>query len=69
MDESKKITDLLQTRMNSRKEALHALEPNSLDQVPDQVKISRELQAAQLRAVIQEQNDLTEIIKMLFPAK
>lgn len=63
----KPIIKMLQSRMNNRIEASKAFEPNSLDQLPDSVKEMRELQAAQNRAVMQEQKDLIDILNAMYP--
>jgi len=60
--ENEKLKYLLQIRIDSRQAALKALDSNLIDNSSDQVKILRELQSAQLRAVIQEQQDLLILI-------
>lgn len=52
----------LRNRKASRQAALDALLSAPADQLPDEVRISQELQSAQLRAVIQEQNDVIELL-------
>lgn len=66
-DNTSKIKMLIQSRKDSREKALAGIEPNSLDNLPDAVRISREQQAAQLRAVIQEQDDLLNILYTIYP--
>jgi predicted metal-dependent hydrolase len=63
----KPIIDLLQTRMNKRVEILTTLSTNNLDSIPESVRKMREEECAKIRAVIQEQSDLIEIIKVLYP--
>ena len=63
----KTVFDLLQQRLNNRIEALNALESAHLDNIPDKVKEMREIEAAKIRAVMQEQKDLITILKSIFP--
>lgn len=66
-DGAKQIHNLILNRMNSRLEALKAFEPANLSQLPDEVKVAREVEASRIRAVVQEQKDLLEIIKIIYP--
>lgn len=63
----KPISKMLQNRMNNRIEALRAFEPSALDNLPDEVKKMREVEASRLRAVIQEQKDLIDILNSMYP--
>lgn len=63
----KRIKELLQGRMNSRIEALKAFEPSNLNSLPDDVKMEREKEASRIRAVVQEEKDLIEIISIMYP--
>jgi hypothetical protein len=63
----KTVFDLLQDRLNNRVEALNALENAHMDNIPDQVKQMREVEAGKIRAVMQEQKDLITILKAIFP--
>ncbi len=59
---------MLQKRMNSRIELVNTLLNSPLDSaLPESVKEMREREAEKLRAVIQEQKDLLELIEVLFP--
>lgn len=53
--------------MNNRIEMLHAIAGSPMDSIPDDVKKMRELESCKIRAVLEEQKDLIEIIKVLFP--
>ena len=61
------IKDLLEKRLSNRLDALQAISSSSLDNVPEIVKKMREDEASKIRAVIQEQRDILDIIKSLFP--
>lgn len=59
---------LIQSRMNNRIEMLDAIAGSPMDSIPDDVKKMRELESCKIRAVLEEQKDLIEIIKVLFPS-
>ena len=61
------LVDMIQKRYNSRFDTLNTLAGSPMDNIPDEVKKMREIEAAKIRSVMQEQKDLMEIIKMLFP--
>lgn len=63
------VKDLIQMRMSKRLEALKNLEyaASSLDNIPETVKLKREEEASKIRAVVQEQNDIMDILNMLSP--
>lgn len=61
------IKDLLQKRLSNKVELLNTLQSTSLDNVPDAIQKMREEEASRVRAVMQEQKDLIEIINALFP--
>lgn len=63
----KTIKELLQKRLSNKVDLLNTLQSTSLDNVPDAVKLKREEEASRVRAVMQEQKDLIEIINALFP--
>lgn len=64
----KPIIDLLTQRMKSRQGVLNTLAIQPTDSnVPESIKKMREEEASKLRAVIQEQEDLLETIKALYP--
>lgn len=63
----KPVKDLLNKRMLNKVELLNTLSANTLDTIPESIKLKREEEAARVRAVIQEQKDLIEIINALFP--
>jgi hypothetical protein len=63
----KSIKDLLQRRLSIKIEALNALQTQPLENVPDVIQKMREEEAAKIRAVLQEQKDLIEIINTMFP--
>lgn len=65
-DAVKKIKKMVKDRMDKRKAALPAYE-NTLDNIPDAVKISREHDASNLKSVIQEQEDLLAILDFMYP--
>jgi hypothetical protein len=64
---AKQIKDIIQGRLNNRLEAVNTLQGSSLDNVPDEVKKMREIEAGKIRAVMQEQKDLLEVIKSIYP--
>ena len=64
---AKSLKDLILKRMNKRIEALKAFESPVMESLPDSVKMIREQQAIQLRAVVTEQSDLIEIIQAMYP--
>jgi len=66
-DTAKHLNDMIQKRLNNRVEALNTLESSPMDNLPDEVKKMREIEAGKIRAVMQEQKDLIEIVKILFP--
>jgi len=66
-DTVKHLNDMIQKRLNNRVEALNTLESSPMDNLPDEVKKMREIEAGKIRAVMQEQKDLIEIVKILFP--
>ncbi|MGN6438184.1 MAG: hypothetical protein ACTHMM_16710 [Agriterribacter sp.] len=64
----KQLSDMIQSRLNNRVDALtHLNMVNPLEGIPDEVKKMREIEAGKIRAVMQEQKDLLELIKLLFP--
>ncbi|MBA4155064.1 phosphoadenosine phosphosulfate reductase family protein [Flavobacterium sp.] len=63
----KTIKDLLQKRLSNKVDLLNTLQSTSLDNVPDAIQKMREEEASRVRAVMQEQKDLIEIINALFP--
>jgi uncharacterized membrane protein len=67
-DTTQHLIDMIQKRINNRIEALNALAASPLDQmISDEVKKMREIEAGKIRAVLQEQKDLIEIMHLLFP--
>ena len=66
-DAAKQLNSMIQSRLNNRIEALNALAGSPVDNLPDDVKQMREIEACKIRAVMEEQKDLIAIIKMLFP--
>ena len=63
----KTVFDLLQSRLANQLETLNSLENAHMDNIPDEVKKMREIEAGKIRAVMQEQKDLVTILKALFP--
>lgn len=61
------IINLIETRLNSRLDTLQALAIQPMDSIPESIKNKREDECAKIRAVVQEQRDLSAIIKVLFP--
>lgn len=61
------IKELLDKRLSNRLDALEAIATSSLDNVPESIQKMREEEASKTRAVIQEQRDILDIIKSLFP--
>lgn len=61
------LIDMIQKRMSTRLNTLNSLASSALDNVPDEVKQMREIESSKIRAVMQEQSDLIEVIKLLFP--
>lgn len=67
-DTIKPVKDLLQKRLANKVELLNNLQGSSIDNVPEQIQKMREEEASRIRAVMQEQKDLIEIINALFPS-
>lgn len=63
----KSIKDLLQKRLGNKVEALNAISAKPLETVPEVIQKMREEEDAKIRAVMQEQKDLIEIINAMFP--
>lgn len=63
----KPLKDVLQKRLANKVELLNTLQGSSLDNIPEQIQKMREEEASRVRAVMQEQKDLIEIINALFP--
>lgn len=64
----KQLRDIIQGRQKFRFETLQTLSSTAIDSsLPESVKKMREEEASKIRAVIQEQNELIELIKVLFP--
>ena len=61
------IKELLEKRVSNRLDALEAIATTPLDNVPESIQKMREEEASKTRAVIQEQRDILDIIKSLFP--
>jgi predicted amidohydrolase len=61
------LADMIQKRLSNRIEALNALSASPMENLPDEVKKMREIEGGKIRAVMQEQKDLIDIIKVLFP--
>lgn len=61
------IKELLDKRLSNKLYALEAIATTSLDSVPESIQKMREEEASKIRAVIQEQRDIIDIIKYLFP--
>jgi hypothetical protein len=59
--------NLLQQRLNNKVELLNALTDSTTDSTPESVKKMREEEASRVRAVMQEQKDLIEIVNALYP--
>lgn len=66
---AEQLVNMIQARVKNRVQALNALSMSTMDlsAIPDDVKMMREIEAAKIRAVMEEQTDLIEIIHMLFP--
>ena len=64
---SQLLISMIQKRLTSRLNALAALQASPLDSIPDEIKKMREIESCSIRAVMQEQADLIEIINILFP--
>lgn len=67
-DTAQSLLGMIQNRMNNRLEVLNTLAASPLDNIPNEVKEMREIESSKIRAVMQEQKDLIEIIKMLYPS-
>jgi len=61
------IKELLEKRLSNRLDALEAVAITPLDNIPESIQKMREEEASKTRAVIQEQRDILDIIKSLFP--
>lgn len=58
---------LLQKRLANKIELLGTLQDNISDSTPESIKKMREEEASRVRAVMQEQKDLIEIVEALYP--
>lgn len=67
VETAQSLKDMVQKRMANRMNALTTLQTSPMESIPDDVKQMREVEASRIRAVMQEQSDLIEIIEMLFP--
>lgn len=61
------IKDLLEKRLSNRLDALQAMSTSSLDGLPEVIQKMRKEEVSKIRAVVQEQRDILDIIKSLFP--
>lgn len=61
------IKELLEKRLEKRLNALEAIASTPLDNLPEIIQTKREDEASKIRAVVQEQRDILDIIKYLFP--
>ena len=66
-DAAQRLIEMVQRRMNDRVRILQELNVTPMDNIPDAVKEMREVEAVKLRAVIQEQMDLIDTMKIIFP--
>jgi hypothetical protein len=66
-DVVKPIKKMLKARIKARKDAMTAYESNILDQLPDEVKVIREKEAVVIRAVMTEQQDLLDVLDLMYP--
>lgn len=64
---AKQLKDIIQGRLNTRLDAVNALASSPVDNFPDEVKKMREIEAGKNRAVMQEQKELIELIKTIYP--
>lgn len=63
----KPVMNLLQNRLNNRIDALNAFATTTLDNIPAEIQKMREDEASKIRAVMQEQRDLIDILKVMYP--
>lgn len=63
----KPVLTLLQSRLNVRLDAVNALSTTPMDNIPADIAKIREGEAAKIRAVVQEQRELIEILKVMYP--
>jgi hypothetical protein len=61
------LIDMIQRRLANRVAALSAIAASPLDNLPNDIRTMREIESAKIRSVMEEQSDLIEIIKMLYP--
>lgn len=61
------LINMIQKRLANRVATLNSLATSPLDNIPDEVKKMRAIECSVIRAVMQEQSDLIEIIRTLFP--
>jgi BMFP domain-containing protein YqiC len=61
------IKVLLEKRLEKRLNALEAIASSPLDILPEAIQTRREDEASKIRAVVQEQRDILDIINHLFP--
>ncbi|MFA6058956.1 MAG: hypothetical protein WC756_12210 [Taibaiella sp.] len=61
------VITLIQKRLGVRLEALNALATSPLDNMPESVLKMREEESAKIRAVMQEQKELIDLISLMYP--
>lgn len=66
-DTAKSVKTIITKKLANKTSALTGLDFSTLDNINDDVKKMRELQAVRLRAVIEELSDLKEIMDAMYP--
>lgn len=64
---SQQLISMIQKRHANRLTTLNSLVTVPMDNIPEEIQKMREHESAIIRAVMQEQSDLMEIINMLYP--
>jgi len=63
----KPIIQFIEERRKSRFDLLNTLSSQSIENLPESIRKTREEEASRLRAVMQEQEDILTTIKVLYP--
>lgn len=64
-DKIKKLIEFVENRIKETTDELQKANPSSLDAIPEAIFIMKEQEAAKLRAVIQEQQNILGVINLL----
>jgi hypothetical protein len=65
---SHQLVEMIQKRLGDSISTLDSLTGSPMENIPDEVKKMREIEASRIRAVMQEQKSIINIINALFPS-